>query len=50
MFIVNITEHIAMVLPPRSIVDFNHDGFDPDVRSIIAVIKTGRVKAISKIS
>jgi hypothetical protein len=50
MFVVRITEHITMVLPPRSIVDFNHNGFDCDIGSVVAVIKAGRIEAISKIS
>jgi hypothetical protein len=50
MFVMRITKHITMVLPPGGIVDFNHNGFNPDVTSVVAVIKAGRIEAISKIS
>jgi hypothetical protein len=50
VFILGITEYITMVLPPGGIVDFNHNGLDPNIRSVVAVVKTGRIKAISKIS
>lgn len=49
VFILVIIEYITMALPPGGIVDFNHNGFNPRIRSIVAVIKTSRIKAISKI-
>lgn len=50
VFIVSIPKHITMVLAPGGIVDFNHNGFDRKIGSVVAVIKAGRIEAISEIS
>jgi hypothetical protein len=50
VFILAITEYITMALAPGGVVDFNHNGLDPDIGIVVAVIKTGWVKAISEIS
>jgi hypothetical protein len=50
VFILTITEYITMALPPGGVVDFNHNVLDTDIGIVVAVIKTGRIKAISEIS
>ena len=50
MKVVRFTEHIAKMLPPGGIVNFHDDGLNRGIRRIVAIIETGRVEAMTKIS
>ena len=50
VFILVITEDVTMALSPGRVMDFHDNGLGLGIRRIVAIVETGRVKTITKIS
>jgi len=50
MFILGLTEHVAVLLEPRRIMDFGHDGLHISAIPVVAVVEAHGIKTNAKVS